>query len=93
MVAHISVYPKLFGCCRQKLADRLYRLQSHDAYGGRRAKHHHVGDVSIEEVILVCKLNRWEATNVFMRRPIFRMSHGLTNIDVALPPSTADAEG
>jgi hypothetical protein len=33
-----------------------------------------------------------DATDIFLRRLIFRMSHGLTNMAVAGPTSTADAE-
>ena len=45
-------------------------------------------------VILVFRSNRLDTTDIliFMRRPIFWMSHGLTNPALALPPFTAAAE-
>ena len=39
-----------------------------------------------------CRPNRSEATDDFVRRPFFRMSHGLTNTALALSPFTADVE-
>jgi hypothetical protein len=43
--------------------------------------------------VSVCRPNRSDITDIFVRRPIFRMSNGLTNTALALPPFTASAEG
>jgi hypothetical protein len=45
------------------------------------------------EVILVCRPNHSDTTDVFMRRLVFGMSPGLTNSDIALPLSTLDMTG
>jgi hypothetical protein len=42
---------------------------------------------------LVSRPNRLDATDVFVRRQISGMSHGLTNTALALLPFTTEAEG
>lgn len=44
-------------------------------------------------VVIVCRPNRSDATDVFVRRPLSGTSQGLTDNAVAQPLSTADVEG
>lgn len=44
-------------------------------------------------VKIIYRLNPSDAADVFERRSIFGMSHGLKITSVAVPPFTADAEG
>ena len=44
-------------------------------------------------VIRNCRSNGSEAREVFVRRPIIGMSHGLTKTDLGPPSFTADMEG
>ena len=52
-----------------------------------------VGVLSFHRVIIACRPNRSDATDVFRRRPIFMISHGRSGTALALPPFTSDAEG
>ena len=46
----------------------------------------------VRVVMVFCRPNGLDATDVLVRRPNYRMSHGLTNTTLALKPSTTDAE-
>ena len=44
-------------------------------------------------IIIGSRPNCSDATDIFVRRPIFGMSHGLTNTTIARPSSIVNAEG
>jgi hypothetical protein len=59
----------------------------------QNGEHHCVRESQLTTELLIGRPNLSDATDVFVTRSIFRMSHGLTNIALALPPFPADAEG
>ena len=62
-------------------AHRHYRFQSFGACGGRRAKQRSPL-CSWESHRFIAWANRSDASDVFVRIPIFGMSHGLINVVV-----------